>query len=199
VNEISLTAMVLPFEQLTMHDVETVGGKNASIGEMIGALSKLGVRVPGGFATTAAAYRQLLAHQGLDTRIRQLLTDLDVDDVVRLAEVGRTIRGWILETPLPSALEQAVREGYRRFGKDAAVAVRSSATAEDLPEASFAGQQETFLNVQGEDAVIEAMSSRHSSTTGRSPTAFTRASITHWSRCRRAFSKWCARISARAA
>ena len=156
-NEISLTPMVLPFEQLTMHDVETVGGKNASIGEMIGALSKLGVRVPGGFATTAAAYRQLLAHQGLDTRIRQLLTDLDVDDVVRLAEVGRTIRGWILETPLPSALEQAVREGYRRFGKDAAVAVRSSATAEDLPEASFAGQQETFLNVQGEDAVIEAM------------------------------------------
>jgi len=151
------TAVVVPFEQLTMHDVETVGGKNASIGEMIGSLARLGVKVPGGFATTAAAYRQMLAHNGLDARIRNLLSDLDVDDVLRLAEVGQTIRGWILEAPLPSALEKAVREGYRKFGTHVAVAVRSSATAEDLPEASFAGQQETFLNVQGEDAVIDAM------------------------------------------
>ena len=152
-----MTELVLPFERLTMHDVETVGGKNASIGEMIGALAKLGVKVPGGFATTAAAYRQMLAHNGLDQRIRERLADLDVDDVVKLAEVGAMIRNWILEAPLPAELERAVREGYRRFGTNASVAVRSSATAEDLPEASFAGQQETFLNVQGEDAVIEAM------------------------------------------
>jgi len=150
-------AVVVPFERLSMHDLERVGGKNASIGEMIGALARLGVQVPGGFATTAAAYRQMLAHGGLDARIRQLLADLDVDDVLRLAEVGQTIRGWILDAPLPAALEAAVREAYRGLGPDVAVAVRSSATAEDLPEASFAGQQETFLNVQGADAVIEAM------------------------------------------
>jgi pyruvate,water dikinase len=152
-----LNESVLPFERLSMRDVETVGGKNASIGEMIGALARLGVKVPGGFATTAAAYRELLARNGLDERIRSLLQHLDVDDVLRLAEVGATIRGWILAAPLPAELEQAVREGYRRLGTDASVAVRSSATAEDLPEASFAGQQETFLNVQGEDAVIDAM------------------------------------------
>jgi pyruvate,water dikinase len=152
-----MTEVVIPFERLGMHDVETVGGKNASIGEMIASLSRLGVKVPGGFATTAAAYRATLAHEGLDERIRAELADLNVDDVVKLAEVGARIRGWILAAPLPPALEQAVREGYRGFGKDAAVAVRSSATAEDLPEASFAGQQETFLNVQGEDAVLEAM------------------------------------------
>ncbi len=152
-----MTEVVIPFERLGMHDVETVGGKNASIGEMIGSLSRLGVKVPGGFATTAAAYRATLAHEGLDERIRKALADLDVDDVVKLAEVGAQIRSWILAAPLPPALEQAVREGYRLFGANAAVAVRSSATAEDLPEASFAGQQETFLNVQGEDAVLEAM------------------------------------------
>ena len=152
-----MTEVVIPFERLGMHDVEIVGGKNASIGEMIAALSRLGVKVPGGFATTAAAYRATLAHEGLDERIRKVLADLDVDDVVKLAEVGAQIRNWILAAPLPPALEQAVREGYRAFGANVAVAVRSSATAEDLPEASFAGQQETFLNVQGEEAVLEAM------------------------------------------
>ena len=152
-----MTEVVIPFERLGMHDVETVGGKNASIGEMIASLSRLGVKVPGGFATTAAAYRVTLAHEGLDERIRKILADLNVDDVVKLAEVGAQIRSWILAAPLPPSLEQAVREGYRRFGANAAVAVRSSATAEDLPEASFAGQQETFLNVQGEEAVLEAM------------------------------------------
>ena len=148
---------VLPFERVAMHDVEIVGGKNASIGEMIGSLARLGVKVPGGFATTAAAYRATLARDGLDHRIRDELATLDIDDVVKLAETGARIRGWIMAAPLAPGLEEAVLEGYRALGKEVAVAVRSSATAEDLPEASFAGQQETFLNVTGEAAVLEAM------------------------------------------
>jgi pyruvate,water dikinase len=150
---------VIPFEQLGMHDVETVGGKNASLGEMIGSLAKLGVRVPGGFATTAHAYREFLKQGGLDARIRQELASLDVNDVARLAASGARIRQWILSTPFPPEIEQAVRAELRRMsgGHDIAVAVRSSATAEDLPEASFAGQQETFLNVRGEADVLKAM------------------------------------------
>jgi pyruvate,water dikinase len=142
-----------------MHDVETVGGKNASLGEMIGSLAKLGVRVPGGFATTAHAYREFLKQGGLDARIRQELASLDVNDVARLAASGARIRQWILSTPFPPEIEQAVRAELRRMsgGHDIAVAVRSSATAEDLPEASFAGQQETFLNVRGEADVLKAM------------------------------------------
>jgi pyruvate,water dikinase len=142
-----------------MRDVETVGGKNASLGEMIGALAKLGVRVPGGFATSARAYREFLAQGGLDARIRAELTALDVDDVVKLAASGARIRQWVLETPFSAALNQAVRAELARMseGREVAVAVRSSATAEDLPEASFAGQQETFLNVRGAEAVLEAM------------------------------------------
>jgi len=152
-----MSELVIPFERLRMHDVEIVGGKNASIGEMISSLAQLGVKVPGGFATTAAAYRAMLAQDGLDLRIRNELAALDVDDVIKLAEVGARIRGWIMQTPLMPELEAAVRAGYRALGANASVAVRSSATAEDLPEASFAGQQETFLNVQGEEAVIKAM------------------------------------------
>ena len=150
---------VIPFEQLGMHDVERVGGKNASLGEMIGALAKLGVKVPGGFATTAKAYREFLSQAGLDERIRAELAALNVDDIARLAASGARIRQWILTTPFPPALEQAVSEQLRRMsaGQEIAVAVRSSATAEDLPEASFAGQQETFLNVRGEQAVLKAM------------------------------------------
>ena len=140
-----------------MRDVETVGGKNASLGELIGALTRLGVKVPGGFATTAAAYRALLARDGLDLRIRDELATLDIDDIARLTETGARIRGWIMDAPLPPGLEQTVLECYGGLGADVAVAVRSSATAEDLPDASFAGQQETFLNVQGGPAVIEAM------------------------------------------
>jgi len=148
-----------------MHDVETVGGKNASLGEMIGSLAKLGVQVPGGFATTAHAYREFLKQGGLDGRIRAELAGLDVDDVTKLAETGARIRGWILATPFPAEIEQAVLGELRKMsggqasptGKDISVAVRSSATAEDLPEASFAGQQETFLNVRGEAAVLKAM------------------------------------------
>lgn len=152
-----MNELVLPFENLTIADVPVVGGKNASIGEMIGQLARLGVKVPGGFATTAAAFRAVLAQEGLDERIRQVLADLDVDDVTRLAEVGAQIRRWILEVPLLPALEKAILESYRALGPNVAVAVRSSATAEDLPEASFAGQQETFLNVEGEAAVLEAV------------------------------------------
>jgi len=155
-----VNAYVIPFEQLGMHDVESVGGKNASLGEMIGALAKLGVRVPGGFATTAHAYREFIAQGGLEERIRAELARLDVDDVGELAASGARIRQWILATPLPPAFNTAVLEALRRLGErraDFAVAVRSSATAEDLPEASFAGQQETFLNVRGEEAVLRAI------------------------------------------
>ena len=154
-----MNAYVLPFEQLTMRDVETVGGKNASLGEMIGALARLGVQVPGGFATTAQAYREFLAQGGLDERIRAELQTFNVDDVTKLAASGARIRQWILATPFPPALEAAVSASLARMsaGKDIAVAVRSSATAEDLPEASFAGQQETFLNVTGAPAVLAAM------------------------------------------
>jgi pyruvate,water dikinase len=154
-----LNAYVIPFEQLGMHDVETVGGKNASLGEMIGSLTKLGVQVPGGFATTAQAYREFLKQGGLDARIRAELADLNVDDVTQLAVTGAKIRGWILATPFPAEIEKAVLEQLRQMsnGQEIAVAVRSSATAEDLPEASFAGQQETFLNVRGEAAVLKAM------------------------------------------
>jgi pyruvate,water dikinase len=150
-----------------MQDVETVGGKNASLGEMIGSLTKLGVQVPGGFATTAQAYREFLKQGGLDERIRAELAGLDVDDVTQLAATGAKIRGWILATPFPADIEKAVLEELRKMtngqpgggprGPEIAVAVRSSATAEDLPEASFAGQQETFLNVRGEAAVLKAM------------------------------------------
>jgi pyruvate, water dikinase len=154
-----LTTYVLPFEAVKMHDVEVVGGKNASIGEMIGQLTRLGVKVPGGFATTAQAYRDFLKQGGLDERIRATLAQLDVDDVARLATTGAQIRRWIMETRFPAELEQAVLTAFRAMssGRDIAVAVRSSATAEDLPEASFAGQQETFLNVRGETHVLQSM------------------------------------------
>jgi pyruvate,water dikinase len=154
-----LNTYVIPFERLGMRDVETVGGKNASLGEMIGSLANLGVRVPGGFATTAQAYREFLKQGGLDERIRKELAALDVDDVSALAATGARIRGWIMSTPFPPELQQAVTDELRRMsgGKEISVAVRSSATAEDLPEASFAGQQETFLNVRGEANVLKAM------------------------------------------
>jgi pyruvate, water dikinase len=154
-----MNSYVIAFERLRMHDVETVGGKNASIGEMLGSLAGLGVRVPGGFATTAQAYREFLQQGGLDERIRNALADLDVDDVAKLAATGARIREWILATAFPPALETAVLEALRGMsgGREIAVAVRSSATAEDLPEASFAGQQETFLNVRGEAQVLRCM------------------------------------------
>jgi pyruvate,water dikinase len=142
-----------------MDDVEIVGGKNASLGEMISNLSNLGVTVPGGFATTAAAYRKFLSADGLDQKINDLLDGLNVEDIEALTSAGASIRAWVLDTPLPDDLMQAVREAWDEMsgGADIAVAVRSSATAEDLPDASFAGQQETFLNVRGFDHMIDAM------------------------------------------
>ena len=137
------TALVAPFEHLRMTDVEVVGGKNASLGEMISQLAASGVRVPGGFATTAHAFRQFLHEGGLTERIDALLTQLDVDDVRALTEAGAKIRGWVVDTPFPAALEAAVRAEFARLTADnpgASFAVRSSATAEDLPDASFAGQ-----------------------------------------------------------
>jgi pyruvate,water dikinase len=154
------TALVVPFEQLRMTDVEAVGGKNASLGEMISQLAASGVRVPGGFATTALAFRQFLDHGGLTARINARLAALNTDDVRALAEAGAEVRRWVLEAPLPAALESAVRESYAALAAGspgATFAVRSSATAEDLPDASFAGQQETFLNVHGIDEVLAKM------------------------------------------
>jgi len=150
----------LPFDKLGRHDVGEVGGKNSSLGEMIANLAALGVSVPDGFATTADAYRDFLAHGGLADRIAAELASLDVDDVARLAITGARIRDWILSTPFPARLQQEIEAGYDRMcdGRaGVAVAVRSSATAEDLPEASFAGQQETFLNVRGRDHVVQAV------------------------------------------
>ncbi|MGA8261079.1 MAG: phosphoenolpyruvate synthase [Arenicellales bacterium] len=152
---------VVWFDELGMKDVARVGGKNASLGEMIGRLSGAGIRVPEGFATTADAYQRFLAQGGLDTRIRAALATVDVEDVESLASCGSGIRQWVMDTPLPPALEDDIRRAYleleSRSGGEISVAVRSSATAEDLPEASFAGQQETFLNVQGADKVLQAV------------------------------------------
>ena len=142
-----------------MNDVDRVGGKNASLGEMVANLSNAGVKVPNGYATTSHAFNQFLQADGLSQRIYALLDTLDVDDVNALKQAGATIRNWVLENPLPAALEADIRHCYQQLGEGdemLSVAVRSSATAEDLPDASFAGQQETFLNVRGIDAVIEA-------------------------------------------
>jgi pyruvate,water dikinase len=152
-----MTEYVRWLRDLRMDDVPIVGGKNASLGEMIHHLAEVGVRVPGGFATTADAYREFLAKDGLDERIQALLDDLDVDDVAKLAQVGPRLRGWIMEQPFPAALEVAINDYYQQLvaeaGSEVSWAVRSSATAEDLPDASFAGQQETFLNVKGLDDI----------------------------------------------
>ncbi|HEY2590727.1 MAG TPA: phosphoenolpyruvate synthase, partial [Steroidobacteraceae bacterium] len=154
-----MSEYVVPFRELRMSDLERVGGKNASLGEMIGSLASAGVRVPDGFATTAAGFREFLAQGGLDERIHEELGGLDVEDVARLAATARGIRELVLATPFPKRLESEVLDAFRRMsaGREISVAVRSSATAEDLPQASFAGQQETFLNVRGEAAMLRAM------------------------------------------
>ena len=160
-----MTTDILWFDELGMGDVAQVGGKNASLGEMVSKLGDLGVRVPGGFATTADAYHRFLAGDGLYDRIMQLVLPLDVADVTELARVGATIRGWIEQQPFPTELEGSIRTAYDRLLANdpdptaVSWAVRSSATAEDLPDASFAGQQETFLNISGIDNLLQAIRS----------------------------------------
>ena len=152
---------VIPFENLRNTDVGKVGGKNASLGEMISQLHAKGVRVPKGFATTAYAFNEFLGHNDLGKRIEVELENLDVNDVNKLAKVGKTIRKWIIETPFPADLDQAIIENYKLLTKNSAkettFAVRSSATAEDLPDASFAGQQESFLNIEGIENIKHAV------------------------------------------
>jgi pyruvate,water dikinase len=160
VNVAKDSAYVVPFEQLRMTDVEIVGGKNASLGEMISQLAEAGVRVPTGFATTALAFRDFLHHNKLTERIAKRLETLDVDDVKALAAAGKEIREWIAEAPLQPRLEAEIRSAFDTLSKSSAelsFAVRSSATAEDLPDASFAGQQETYLNVVGIEDVLDRM------------------------------------------
>ena len=151
---------VIWLDGLRMSDIEQVGGKNASLGEMIARLGAEGVRVPGGFATTASAFREFLAETGLNERIAGALAGLDVDDVARLARVGAEIRGWIVGAPLPATLKAEIDAAYGKLNADhpgVSVAVRSSATAEDMPDASFAGQQETFLNISGLNNLLHAI------------------------------------------
>ncbi|MFW5427491.1 MAG: phosphoenolpyruvate synthase, partial [Methylophagaceae bacterium] len=155
------TKNIIWLDQLGINDIDQVGGKNASLGEMIQNLSNLGVKVPGGFATTSDAYRSFLAHENLGDRINALLDELDVDDLAALAKTGKQIRDWIMQIPLPDDVEAEINEAYvkveKEYGKEVTWAVRSSATAEDLPDASFAGQQETFLNVSGLDDIKMAI------------------------------------------
>ncbi|AEA97860.1 phosphoenolpyruvate synthase [Alteromonas mediterranea] len=152
---------VLWYQELGMHDVGRVGGKNASLGEMISNLANAGVQVPGGFATTAEAFNEFLEQSGLEARIHEVLDSLDVDDVNALAEAGKNIRQWIIDTPFQGKLEEEIKTAFVTLqgdaGEEASFAVRSSATAEDMPDASFAGQQETFLNVKGYESVLVAI------------------------------------------
>ncbi|QXF34023.1 phosphoenolpyruvate synthase [Photorhabdus luminescens] len=151
---------VLWYNQLGMHDIDRVGGKNASLGEMITHLSELGVSVPNGFATTAQAFNDFLEQSGVNQRIYNLLDVTDVDDINQLSKAGAQIRQWVIDTPFTPQLEKDIQDAYQQLSEgepEASFAVRSSATAEDMPDASFAGQQETFLNVQGIDAVMVAI------------------------------------------
>ena len=153
-----MSANVLWFSELGLDDLDQVGGKNSSLGEMVQNLSKAGVRVPNGFATTADAYRRFIAHEDLAEAISVQLADLDIDDVARLAVVGRSIRSAVVAQPFPPDLEAEIRAGYAELAggdEQLSFAVRSSATAEDLPTASFAGQQDTYLNVIGPAAILQ--------------------------------------------
>ena len=160
-NQQTAQQYVIWYQQLGMNDVNQVGGKNASLGEMISNLANAGVKVPGGFATTSYAFNEFLEQSGLEKRIHDALDTLDVEDVNELAKIGEQIRNWIIETPFTDNIEQAISESYTQLagelGEQASFAVRSSATAEDMPDASFAGQQETFLNVKGLDAIKVAV------------------------------------------
>lgn len=159
-NQVLPEGLVLPLEKVGIADIPTVGGKNASLGEMIQQLRSKGVKVPMGFATTAEAYRYFIEAAGLEVQLRLVFADLDVEDVNNLRQRGKQARSLMLQTQFPQELEQAIAQAYQdlcqQYGADTDVAVRSSATAEDLPDAGFAGQQETYLNVHGLQAVLEA-------------------------------------------
>ena len=161
VGDVAVKEYVIWYEQLGMNDVDRVGGKNASLGEMISQLAGVGVSVPGGFATTAYAFNEFLEQSGLNAKIHDLLDTLDVDNIAALGQAGQSIRQWIIDTPFQPELESAIADAYQtltgKMGDEASFAVRSSATAEDMPDASFAGQQETFLNVRGLDSVMESI------------------------------------------
>ena len=151
---------IIWFKQLGINDIDAVGGKNASLGEMISHLSGLGIKVPDGFATTADAFRHFLRQQDLDKRIAARLETLNTNDVLALVDAGTEIRQWIVDTPFPDNFLTEVSAAFQRLqsdNQDTTVAVRSSATAEDLPDASFAGQQETYLNVCGLDHVLTSI------------------------------------------
>lgn len=154
------TEFVLPLKQVNLQDIPKVGGKNASLGEMLQQLLSQGVNVPDGFATTADAYRYFIQTAQLEAPLRELFHNLDTENVQALQQVGQKARSLILSTPFPSELAAAIAQSYQQlcdeYGTDTDVAVRSSATAEDLPDASFAGQQETYLNVHGLNHVLEA-------------------------------------------
>ena len=187
-------ALAVPFELLRMSDVESVGGKNASLGEMISQLPN-GVRVPTGFATTAHAFREFLKHGGLVDRINQKLDDLDVEDVRALVAVGAEIRALVETQPFPADLEKAIREQFAVLSAgnaQASFAVRSSATAEDLPDASFAGQQETFLNVVGVEDVLHKMKEVFASCTTTVPSATACTKVLHTQKwhCQPGYSEW---------
>src|SRR6202521_337393 len=198
-------AYVSPCDHLRMQDVARVGGKNASLGEMISQLGPLGVRVPGGFATTAAAFREFLGANGLAGKIDGLLQTLNVDDVKALAQAGATIRRWVVDAPFPPHLDSEVRKAYAELcdggTSDLSFAVRSSATAEDLPDASFAGQQETFLNIHGIDNLLGAI--KHVFASLYNDRAFSSRVQKGFGQPRShyllAFSAWCAATSAQPA
>ena len=194
----SAELLVVPFAAVGIGAIAEVGGKNASLGEMIRELAGQGVRVPGGFATTAAAYRHLLRSNGLSEPLGELLTGLDADDLGALQAAGKAARNQLLNANLPADLSEAILAAYRELatpdGVLPAVAVRSSATAEDLPDASFAGQQETFLNIQGEQPCCRpaGVATRRCSPTGPSPTASSMVLTTWRWPFRSVCSAWCA-------
>ena len=174
---------VVWLNEVSMSDVEKVGGKNASLGEMISGLNSQGIRVPGGFATTAEAFESFLDHSDLKNKINNLLSNLDITNIQELTKTGLLIRQWVEEAPFPDELHQSIVESYKKlssqYGPDVTFAVRSSATAEDLPEASFAGQQETYLNVSGIDDILTSIRKVYASLYNDRAISYRAVSYTH--------------------
>jgi pyruvate,water dikinase len=191
-----MTENVVWLNDVSISDIEKVGGKNASLGEMIGGLSSKGVQVPNGFATTAKAFNSFLDHSNLKNKINKSLKSLDVSNIKQLKETGKIIRKWVEDAPFPNSLLDEIVASYEaltnKLGLEATFAVRSSATAEDLPEASFAGQQETFLNVSGIDNILLSKKKflLRFITTEQYPIEFIKASNMKRFHCLPEYSKW---------